>query len=182
MFKKTFITLMLLSSMSMFAQKYMTKTGTIKFFSKTTLEDIEAENRKVVSVLDSKTGAMEFSLLLKSFDFKNDLMEQHFNESYLESDKFPKATFKGTVTDISKVDFSKDGSYTANYSGKLTIKDVTKDITGTATFVVKGNKATATTKLKIKPKDYNISIPATAAAKIAEVIDVDINMDYIKKE
>ncbi len=182
MFKKTYLTLLLLSSMSLFAQKYMTKTGTIKFFSKTTMEDIKAENRKVVSVLDSKTGAMEFSLLLKSFDFTNDLMEQHFNESYLESDKYPKATFKGKITDIATVDFTKDGSYNVNYSGKLTIKDVTKDITGTATIVVKGDKATATSKLKIKPKDYNISIPATAAAKIAEVIDVDITMDYAKKE
>lgn len=165
------------------AQKYFTKTGTIKFFSHTTLEDIKAENRKVVSILDSKTGALEFSLLMKGFDFPNDLMEQHFNESYVESDKFPKATFKGTVTDISKVDFTKDGSYTVNYTGKLTIKDVTKDITGTATIVVKGDKVTATTnKLKIKPKDYNISIPATAAGKIADELDVDITMDYAKKE
>lgn len=182
MFKKILFAGFLFASVSVFGQKYMTKTGTIKFFSHTTMEDIKAENRKVVSALDSKTGALEFQLLMKGFDFTNDLMEQHFNESYAESDKYPKATFKGKVTDITKVDFAKDGSYTAEYTGKLTIKDVTKDISGVATFVVKGTKVTATSKLKIKPKDYNISIPATAAAKIAEEIDVDIIMDYNKKE
>jgi polyisoprenoid-binding protein YceI len=163
------------------ADNYMTKTGTVKFFSHTTLEDIKAENRKVVSVLNSSTGAMEFSLLMKGFDFTNQLMEDHFNESYAESDKYPKATFKGTVTDISKVDFTKDGSYTANYTGKLTIKDVTKDITGVAKFVIKEGKVTATSDIKVKPKDYHINIPATAGAKIAEELTVDMIMDYTKK-
>jgi len=163
------------------AQQYFTKTGTIKFYSHTDLEDIKAENRKVVSVLDSKTGALEFSLLMKGFDFTNDFMETHFNESYVESSKYPKASFKGTVTDIATVDFSKDGSYKVNYKGKLTIKDVTKDITGTAVIVIKGGKVTATSALKIKPSDYNIDIPATAAGKIAQEISVDIVMDYKKK-
>ncbi len=163
------------------AQQYITKTGTIKFSSHTDLEDIKAENRKVVSALDSKTGALEFSLLMKGFDFPNDLMEQHFNESYVESSKYPKATFKGTVTDISNVNFAKDGTYKVKYTGKLTIKNVTRDVTGDATITVKGDKVTATSNQKIKPADYNISIPAPVAGKIAEVINVDINMDYKKK-
>lgn len=163
------------------AQKYQTKTGVIKFLSKTSLEDIKAENRKVVSVLDATTGAMEFSLLMKGFDFPNQLMEDHFNESYAESTKYPKATFKGKLTDVKKVDFTKDGSYTAEVTGKLTIKNVTKDIKTTATFVVKGGKVTATAHLDIKPKEYGMVIPATAEAKIAESIGVDIIMDYAKK-
>lgn len=163
------------------AQKYFTKTGIIKFESETSLENIKAENRKVVSVLDAATGAMEFSLLIKGFDFPNDIMEQHFNESYLESDKYPKATFKGSITDISKVDFKKDGTYKVNYTGKLNIKDVSKDISGTATIVIKDGKVKANTDLSIKPKDYNIKIPSTAAAKIAEEIQVHILMDYALK-
>lgn len=174
----TFIALLINSA---FGQRYFTRTGTIKFHSHTTLEDIKAENRKVVSVLDAKTGAMEFSLLMKGFDFPNDLMEQHFNETYVESDKYPKATFKGTVTDIANVDFSKDGQYTVNYTGKLTIKDVSKDISGTAVISVKGGKVIATSELKIRPKEFNIVIPATNAANIAEVIDVTISMDYALK-
>jgi polyisoprenoid-binding protein YceI len=168
-------------STGLFAQKYFTKTGTVKFFSHTNLEDIKAENRKVVSVLDSKTGSMEFQLLMKGFDFPNDLMEQHFNESYAESDKFPKASFKGSITDISIVDFTKDGTYTADYTGKLTIKDVTKDIIGTATFTIKDGKVKATSKFKVKPTDYNFSIPATVAGKIAEELEIDLLFDYTKK-
>lgn len=164
------------------AQLYFTKTGTIKFDSHTTLEDIKAENRKVVSVLDAKTGAMEFSLLMKGFDFTNDLMEQHFNESYAESDKFPKASFKGSVSDISKVDFSKDGTYEVDYKGKLTIKDVTKEVSGKAKITIKSGKVSAAADMKIKPKDYNINIPATAASKIAEEVSVSINMDYTLKK
>lgn len=181
MLKSLALSIIAFLGLSLNAQQYMTKAGTIKFFSHTTLEDIKAENRKVVSVLDSKTGAMEFMCLIKGFDFTNDAMELHFNESYLESAKYPKASFKGTVTDIAKVDLTKDGTYTSAYTGKLTIKNVTKDVTGTATFVVKDGKVTSTSKIKIKPKDYSISIPATATAKIAEEIDVDIIMDYTKK-
>lgn len=163
------------------AQKYFTKTGTVKFTSITTLEDIKAENRKVVSVLDSGTGALEFSMLMKGFDFPNDEMEKHFNETYVESDKYPKATFKGKITDIANINFSKDGSYTVHYTGKLTIKDVTKDVSGTATFVIKGGKITATGKMEVSPADYHIVIPNSAAANIAKVITVDIIMDYKRK-
>lgn len=163
------------------AQKYFTKTGTVKFTSTTTLEDIKAENRKVYSMLDSVTGALEFSMLIKGFDFPNDEMEKHFNETYLESDKYPKATFKGKITDISKINFTKDGSYTVSYTGKLTIKDVTKDITGQATFVIKGGKITATSKIEVSPAAYKIDIPGSAAANIAKVITVDIIMDYKRK-
>jgi len=163
------------------AQQYITKTGVVKFFSHTTLEDIKAENRKVVSVLDSKTGIMEFTMLMKGFDFPNQLMEDHFNESFAESSKFPKAGFKGTITNISKVNFSKDGTYTVNYTGKMTLKDVTKDISGIATFVIKGDNATASSKIKIKPTDYNFKIPTTAVARISDQMDIDIIMDYKKK-
>ncbi len=179
---KIFLTLLVaFTIINVNAQQYITKTGVVKFFSHTTLEDIKAENRKVVSVLDSKTGIMEFTMLMKGFDFPNQLMEDHFNESYAESSKYPKAGFKGTITDISKVNFSKDGTYTVNYTGKMTLKDVTKDITGTATIVVKGGNATATSKIKVKPSDYNFKIPATAVGKISDEMDVDIIMDYKKK-
>ncbi len=163
------------------AQKYQTKTGVIKFNSKTPLEEIKAENRKVVSVLDSSTGKMEFTLLMKSFDFPNQLMEDHFNESYAESSKYPKASFSGTISDVKKIKFYKDGTYTSEVKGKLTIKGVTKDITTTATFVVKGGKITATAQISIKPKDYNFKIPAAVENKIAESVVVDIKMDYSKK-
>lgn len=181
---KKLITILLLFSLALNinAQKYMTKTGKIKFESKTPLEDIVAENRKVVSVLDATTGALEFLLLMKGFDFPNQMMEDHFNESYAESSKFPKATFKGKITDLTKVDFTKDGTYTAEVKGKLTIKDVTREITTIATFVVKGGEIIATADIKIKPKDYNFNIPATAENKIAEFLLVKMDMNYTIKK
>jgi len=178
-------TLLLLSIMGSFtlvnAQKYMTKNGVISFHSKTKAEDIKAENRSVVSVIDIKTGAMEFQLLMKGFDFPNDLMEQHFNESYAESDKYPKATFKGKIDNIDSFDLSKNGTYTGYFTGKLTIKNVTKEVKDTVTFVVKNGKISATSNIKIKPKDFNFNIPATAVAKIEETIRVEISMNYTKK-
>lgn len=179
--KLTLLAAVSLFSLSAFAQQYQTKNGVIKFFSHTPVEDIKAENRKVVSVLDAATGALEFSLLMKGFDFPNDVMESHFNESYAESSKYPKATFKGKITDLTKVDFKKDGAYTVPVSGKLTIKDVTKDITTNAVITIKGGKVTATSQIKIKPKDYNFKIPATAQKSIADELTVDIAMNYTKK-
>src|SRR6476661_3108538 len=108
------------------AQKYYTKNGTISFFSSTSMEDIKADNSQVMSVLNTENGDMQFSVLVKSFHFQKALMEEHFNENYMESEKFPKASFKGTVADISKVNFSKDGVYNVNVSGDLTIHGVTK--------------------------------------------------------
>lgn len=163
------------------AQKYQTDKGVIKFNSKTPAEEIKAENRKVVSKLDSSTGKLEFILLMKSFDFPNQLMEDHFNESYAESTKFPKASFTGTISDVKKIKFYKDGTYTSEVKGKLTIKGVTKEVTTTATFVVKSGKITATAQLNIKPKDYNFNIPAAVESKIAETVTVDIKMEYTKK-
>jgi polyisoprenoid-binding protein YceI len=180
--KKITIALILGFVFNLSAQKYTTKTGKIMFESKTSLEDIKAENRKVVSVLDAVTGVMEFSLLMKGFDFPNQLMEDHFNESYAESTKFPKATFKGKITDMTKVDFKKDGIYKVEVKGKLTIKDVTKEISTIATIVIKSGKIKSNAELNIKPKEYNFNIPATAEKKIAESLLVRIEMDYAIKE
>ena len=100
----------ILLSSSLFAQdKYFTKTGKISFFSKAIIENIEAHNRSVTCVLDTKTGNLQFSVPIKGFEFEKALMQEHFNENYAESDKFPKSTFKGTITDISTVNLQKDG-------------------------------------------------------------------------
>src|SRR5687768_4455396 len=101
--------------------KYFTKTGKISFYSKAPMEDIEAKNKTVAAVMDIKTGALQFSVLMKSFEFEKALMQEHFNENYVESDKFPKADFKGSVVNNSSVNYSKDGTYNTMVKGKLTI-------------------------------------------------------------
>src|ERR1035437_9699574 len=93
------------------AQKYMTKNGFIGFYSHTPMEDIKADNNQVVGALDISTGEMVFQALIKSFHFDRALMEEQFNENYMESDKFPKSVFKGKITNLSSVDFSKNGNY-----------------------------------------------------------------------
>jgi len=110
-------------------QKYMTKNGYIGLFSHTPLEDIKADNNQVASVLDASTGEIVFQVLLKSFHFQKTLMEEHFNENYVESDKFPKSTFSGRITNLSAIDFSKNGVYDVNVDGDLMIHGVTKKVT-----------------------------------------------------
>lgn len=157
------------------AQKYMTRTGKVTFFSSTPLENIEAFNNEVSSVIDSKTGEMAFIVPIKSFKFEKALMQEHFNENYMESDKFPKADFKGKITNLEAVDFSKDGSYTVKATGKMTIHGVTRDISVPGTITVKGNTATVASKFNVQPSDYDIKIPGMVANKIAEQIEVTVN-------
>jgi polyisoprenoid-binding protein YceI len=175
-----FITILILTN-SVQAQKYYTKNGNISFFSKTSMENIKADNNQVMSVLNSQTGELQFSLLIKSFHFEKALMEEHFNENYLESDKFPKAGFKGTITDMSRVSFSTDGLYTVPVSGEMTLHGVTKKINTTGTLTVKGGKISATSKFFIKISEYNISIPALVKDNIAESVEVTVNSDFDQK-
>ena len=158
--------------------KYMTKNGKISFFSHTDMEDIEADNNKVSSVLDSKTGKMQIEVLIKSFKFKKALMEEHFNENYMESTKFPKSKFDGKIDDISAINFSKDGTYTSTISGKLTIKDKTNAVKTTGTFVVKDGKLNGKTKFKIKLADYNVIVPDVVKDKISKELELKVDFDY----
>ena len=137
MLKKNAITLLVLvlsASISFAQSKFYTKTGKISFYSKAPLEEIEGKNKTVTAVLDSKSGALQFAVQMKGFEFEKQLMQQHFNENYVESDKYPKAEFKGTVTNNSEINYSKDGSYTAKVKGKLTRDWIVKWVTNPKSF------------------------------------------------
>lgn len=163
------------------AQKYYTKNGNISFFSKTSLENIKADNNQVLSVLNAQTGEVQFSVLIKSFHFEKALMEEHFNENYLESEKFPKATFKGSITDMGRVNFGTDGMYTVPVSGDMTMHGVTKKIITTATITIKAGKVSATSKFFVKLADYNISIPSIVKDNIAESVEVTVLSSFDQK-
>jgi polyisoprenoid-binding protein YceI len=179
--KKTMLAVLLLCSASaVFAQKYITRTGKISFFSATSLENIEAFNNEVAGAMDAKTGDVVFQVPIKSFKFERALMQEHFNENYMESSKYPKAEFKGKA-DLGGVNFSKDGSYSVKTSGNLTIHGVTQKVTIPGTIVVKGNTATINSKFSVKPPDYNISIPKLVEGKIAKVIEVAVNCILTQK-
>lgn len=173
--KVVFALLLVLGSSAVFAQKYMTRTGKVTFFSSTPVENIEAFNNEAASVIDAKTGDVVFQVPIKSFKFEKQLMQEHFNENYMESDKFPKAEFKGKIANPGSVDFTKDGSYTVKVQGKMTIHGVTKEVSLPGTIVVKGGSVTANSKFNVRTADYGIKIPSVVAGKIAETIEVTVN-------
>lgn len=164
-----------------FSQKYFTKNGSIAFFSKTPLENITAENSQVMSVLNTQNGELNFSLLIRNFHFKKALMEDHFNESYLESDKYPNATFKGTISDPAKINFTQDGVYNIIVNGDLSIHGITHKISAPGTITIQGGKITGSSKFQVKPADYNISIPKLVKDNIAETIEVTVACSYLNK-
>ena len=163
------------------AQNFITKNGKISFFSKTSMENIDAVNNQAVSVLNSKNGDLAFSVLAHGFLFKKALMQEHFNEDYMESDKYPKATFKGNIADISKVIFSKDGTYNISVSGNLTIHGVTNKITVPGTISIKAGKVSASAVFKILVADYKISIPKMVESNISKSIEVKVDCNYEPK-
>lgn len=171
----TFLTML---ALSVSAQKYMTKNGFISFFSHTPMEDIKAENNQVAGVIDTSTGEIVFQVLINSFHFERALMEEHFNENYMESEKYPKASFKGKITDLKTVDFKKNGTYDVVVEGDLTIRDVTKKMSVKGTVEIITGGVNANTKFIIAPEDFNIKIPSVVREKIARTLDVTVAMKY----
>ncbi len=172
------ISLLMISVLSASGQKYMTKSGFISFFSHTPMEDIKGDNNQVASVLDTSTGDLVFQVLIKSFHFDKTLLEEHFNENYMESDKFPKANFKGKITNLSSVDFSKNGSYEVTVEGDLTIRDVAKKMSVKGIVEVVAGGVNANAKFIIEPEDFNIKIPSVVRENIAKTVEVTVAMKY----
>ncbi|MEO5646940.1 MAG: YceI family protein [Chitinophagaceae bacterium] len=157
---------------------YLTKNAKVSFFSKSPLENIEAVNSEVTSFLDISKGEFAFVSLIKSFKFKKALMEEHFNENYMESNKIPKANFKGAIEDISKVNFTKDGTYTVSVKGDLTVHGVTKSVITPATIKISGKTISASSKFSVRVKDYGIKVPAMYVNNIAEVVEVTVDAKF----
>jgi len=171
----------ILISLSTFAQgqtKWFTRTGEISIFSVTTAENIDAKNNEVFSLIDASNGDVAFQVLITGFKFKKSLMEEHFNENYMESTKFPKALFKGGISDISKVNFSSNGNYPVDVAGDLTIHGVTQKVKFPATIIIDGGKVKAMSKFVVRLADYNIKVPALVAKQISETIDISVNCNY----
>ena len=181
---KRLITLILFSTVSIlgFSQSvFMTRNGQVSFFSKTQMENIEGTNNEVTSMIDTSKGDIVFAVLVKSFRFEKALMEEHFNENYLESTKFPKATFQGKFTNTQSINFTKDGTYTATVEGDLTMHGVKQRQTATGTITVKNGKISAVSTFTIKLADYKIERPSLVADKISETIEIRVNCQYEPK-
>ena len=163
----TIFTSILLSS---FAQKHITKTGTVEIFSETPLFTIEGINKKVASILNTETGEIVSSTLIRSFKFEEALVEEHFNENYLEPHKFPKSIFKGKITDYKKIDFSKNGKYDILIEGKFTIHGVTNYIKEKGTLVIKSGEISTKTEFPVSLKAYDVKIEPAYKKSIKDEI------------
>jgi polyisoprenoid-binding protein YceI len=160
------------------AQKYMTENGYIGFFSHTPVEDIKADNNQVAGILDASTGEMVFQVLIKSFHFEKALMEEHFNENYMESDKFPKSTFTGKIINLSAINFSKNGIYDVTVEGELSIHGVINKVTTKGSVEIVTGGINANSKFNIIPEDYKIDIPGVVRNNIAKTLEVTVTMKY----
>lgn len=167
-----------LAGLNVSGQKYFTKTGEISFFSHTPIEDIEAKSYTATTVYDSESRKIQWAVLIKSFEFEKALMQEHFNENYMESSKFPKAIFKGELAEKDYLDLNKDGKYSVDIKGDLTIHGVTNFIESKAIFIVEDGFITAESSLKVLVADYDIEIPSVVKENIAKEIEISIKANY----
>ncbi|HET9744682.1 MAG TPA: YceI family protein [Chitinophagaceae bacterium] len=176
--KKLFVIMaaLLVTTLSLVAQdKYFTKSGKINFMSKAPLENIDASHKSVTCVLDTKTGNMQFAVLMKGFEFEKALMQEHFNENYVESHKYPKAEFKGQVVNNQEIRYTTDGTYPVKVKGTLTMHGETKEVETTGNVVVKSGRLRAAAEFIILLSDYKIEIPKVVKDNISNTVRVTVD-------
>lgn len=162
-------------SVAAYSQKYTAEKSTVIFFSDALLEDITAENKKSTSIFNADNGDIAFSIPMKEFRFKKSLMQEHFNEKYVESEQFPKSTFAGKIVGFKP---NVSGAQQVQAQGKLTIHGVTKDIDVPGTIEVQGKKLLMKSKFMVKVADYDIKIPQMVFQNIAEEVEVTLDFTY----
>ena len=167
-----------------FAQdRYATRTGEVTGHSETPMENIDAVNHKATSVLDLASGQIQVSMLIKAFEFEKALMQEHFNENYMESNTYPKASFKGTLKGVSPEQLKEPGAYEAQVEGELTIHGVARPVKSKGTVTVAGDGTiSASSDLVVRPEDHGIKVPGLVRKKIADEVQVNVRMDYQKMQ
>jgi len=156
--------------------RFFTKDAKINFNSSTPLEDIIAESNQATTFIDIEKNEIAFSVLTTSFKFRRALMEEHFNENYMESAKFPKAKFTGKI--ITPIDWKSEKMLVVEIKGQLTMHGATKDLTIKAQITPGKNKVIATSELKVTPEDFKIAIPSAVRDKIAKEVTIKIEASY----
>ena len=164
-------------SRGVFAQElFSVSKGLVTFYSHAPIEDITAENKQPGSMINMTTRDIAVIIPIRNFKFAKELMQEHFNEKYMESEKYPMASFKGMIAD--DVDMSKDGEVQATAKGIISIHGVEKEMTLTGIMKRNGNSISLVSDFKIAIKDFNITVPKLLFENIAEVIDVHVVLDY----
>ena len=179
--KKTlFLALLLTCKLSIHAQLlYNSVSSEISFFSDAPLDDIYAVNKEARSLINPSNNEIAVVISIRSFKFEKAFMEEHFNENYLESDKYKTAVFKGRINE--KIDLLKDGFYDVSASGKLNIHGVDQERILKGTILIKGDKITLESGFKVALKDHKIEIPKIVTSNIAEEVDIKVLITYEPK-
>lgn len=177
------LSLFALSAFTVIPNKLISKDTHISFFSHTSVEDITANNYKVVSTLDTSTGALVYSVPMQSFEFEKALMQKHYNsDKFLDTKTFPKSKFIGKITNVENVDFTKDGTYEASVTGDLTIKDKTNQINEEATITVENGQVSLNTKMILTLSSYGVTFSGGKPSKnIAKDIEITVKAVYAKR-
>ena len=177
MIKKSFLStaLFLSATCLMNAQIFLAKTCETSFFSSSPLENIAATNKTAKPILNTSTGDLQVKIPIISFKFEKPLMEEHFNENYMETEKFPNAVFKGKINET--IDYTKEGEYKVTVKGNLDMHGVIKEITLEGTVTVKGGQITLKCKFMVHIADYKIKVPSLYVKNIAE--DVEVKLDAV---
>lgn len=180
LFSVTAALLISMTSLTATAQKLVSSKTHFKFFSTTPAEDIEANNYKTVGTIETSTGEIVFSVPMQSFEFEKSLMQEHFNsKKFLDTKTNPKAKLVGKITDLTQVDFGKDGSYNVDVKGELTINGVTKAIAEKATITVSSGKVALESVFNITLVDYEIAFEkGKPSTNVAKIIEVTAKADY----
>ena len=159
---------------------YITRSGAISFYSHTPIEDIVAVNKQASCVLDLETGSLAFQVPIRGFVFSNALMQEHFNENYMESHQFPSATFKGNIEHWLELDLGSDPQ-DVSVIGTLTLHGVPRKISESVTIARIGDRLNGLAKFEVAPADYGIQIPKIVRNNIARIIEVTVNVKLQKK-
>ncbi|MEQ8302970.1 MAG: YceI family protein [Cyclobacteriaceae bacterium] len=175
--KRLLLLTFVLASVWAEAQKFRSHSSNVTFFSEASVEDIAAKNIQGSSIFNAETGEVVFLIPINQFEFEKSLMQEHFNEKYLESDKYPKATFEGLINGYN---LSIGTSQPASAKGKLTIHGVTREVALKGTLLILGDRAKVNAKFTIRLEDYKIKIPKLLWSNIAEEVDVEVDFDYSK--
>lgn len=174
-YRASLLILVLVSWKANAQQRYFAEKSVITFFSDGVVEDISATNQKVTSIFDVVDGEIAYLMSIKDFQFPNKTMQVHFNEKYLESEKYPKSSFQGKITGFN---FAAGGKQQVKATGKLTIHGVTKNVDIPGTIEVNGNRLSVQSKFLIKLIDYDIKVPQIVWQNIAQQVDVTIDFVY----
>lgn len=156
------------------------RNGQISFFSETPLENISGLNKNVTAIINTKTSDVAVKMQVAQFEFPNKLMQEHFNENYLESDKYPTASFTGKIQE--KVDFSKDGIQAVTAKGILNMHGVAKERTMNGKLTVTKTGASLICEFNVPLADHKIEIPKLVFEKIAEVITIKTSFSFVPYE